>query len=154
MGKNVLMIALLSIGVLASGFNAPAKLTPDAILGIWWNQEKTSRIEVTKRNDKYYGKIVWLESEFEDGSTTQPNLDDKNPDEKLRSRKVMGLEVLKDLEWDDDEWEDGTIYDPKSGNEYSCYAEFEDENNTNVLKLRGYVGFSLIGRTSYWTRFK
>ncbi|MBI1185329.1 DUF2147 domain-containing protein [bacterium] len=149
-----MFLPMLAVAVLCSSFSSTANYGSDAILGIWWNQEKTSRIEVYKRNNKYYGKIVWLENEFEDGSSTQPNLDDKNPDESLRSRKLMGLEILKDLEWDDDEWDDGQIYDPKSGNTYSCYAEFEDDDNLNRLKFRGYMGVSLLGRTSYWTRYK
>lgn len=154
MGKNLFFVALLGLGVLLTGFDLPENYGADDILGIWWNQEKTSKIEVFKKGDKYHGKIIWLKDEFEDGSTTKPNLDDKNPDASLQSRKVLGLEILTDLEWDDDEWDDGEIYDPKSGNSYSCYAEFEDENNLDRLKLRGYVGFSLIGRTSYWTRIK
>lgn len=153
MAKKVFFIGLLALGVLVSGFNAPVKFHSDSIVGIWWNQEKTSRIQVYKSNEKYYGKIVWLENEMEDGSTTEPNRDDKNPDPALRSRLVKGLVILTGLEWDDDEWDSGEIYDPKSGSSYSCYTTFEDDNDLNTLKLRGYMGFSLIGRTSYWTRF-
>jgi uncharacterized protein (DUF2147 family) len=60
--------------------------------------------------------------------------------------------LLKDFEFDGkDEWEDGKIYDPKNGKTYSCYIEFKDETK-NLLKVRGYIGFSMIGRTTYWTR--
>ena len=156
MRKNLMLIAVLFCGVLLSGFNYSVKYSKDDILGICWNQEKTSKIEVYKVGDKYHGKIIWLSPEktFETGSKTEPNLDDKNPDEKLRSRKVLGIEILKGLEWDDDEWDDGEIYDPESGSTYSCYAEFEDDNNLNKLKFRGYIGISLIGRTAYWERVK
>ena len=91
---------------------------------------------------------------FEDNSTTEPNLDDKNQDESLRSRPVMGLLLLTDFVFDgDDEWEDGKIYDPKSGKTYSCYIEFHDDSK-NELKVRGFIGVSLIGKTTYWTRVK
>lgn len=153
-GKNLTLLALLFATVLTTGFKMPVSYTSDAIVGTWWNQEKTSKIEVYKSGSTYEGKIVWLKSPFEDGSTTKPNLDDKNPDESLRSREILGMVILKDLEWDDDEWDDGTIYDPKKGDTYSCYAEFEDEKDLNTLKFRGFVGISLIGRTSYWTRVK
>jgi uncharacterized protein (DUF2147 family) len=46
-------------------------------------------------------------------------------------------------------WENGTIYDPKSGNTYACNMELE---GTNTLRLRGYIGISLIGRTEVWKR--
>jgi len=151
-GKNLALVAFLVVAVLASGFKMPAKYSADAIVGTWWNQEKTSKIEVYKKGNEYQGKVVWLKNEFEDGSDTQPNLDDKNPDESLQKREIMGLVILTGLVWDDDEWDDGSIYDPKKGETYSCYAEFEDEDDLNTLKLRGYIGISLIGRTSYWTR--
>jgi uncharacterized protein (DUF2147 family) len=62
----------------------------------------------------------------------------------------MGMLLMTEFEFDgDDEWEDGEIYDPKSGNTYSCYMKFDSEN---VLKVRGFIGISWIGRTTYWTR--
>ena len=57
--------------------------------------------------------------------------------------------IVKDLKIVDKSWEDGTILDPKSGKTYSCYITFEDEN---TLKVRGYIGFSLLGRTQKWIR--
>ena len=46
-------------------------------------------------------------------------------------------------------WENGTIYDPKSGNTYSCFMELEGPDK---IKVRGFIGISLIGRTAIWTR--
>ena len=117
----------------------------DDILGVWYNQEKTAKVEIFKRGDKYFGKIVWLEEPMRDG---KPKLDRENEDEDLRTRPIMGLEILKDFEFDDDEWEDGTIYDPKNGETYSCYIVKEGD----TLKVRGYIGISLIGRTAIWTK--
>ena len=101
----------------------------------------------------YYGKIVWLKEPL-DEITGEPKLDDENEDPALRSRPVMGLMLLRDFEFDgDDEWTDGKIYDPKNGKTYSCYMEFRDDSKDN-LKVRGYIGFSMIGRTTYWTRIE
>jgi uncharacterized protein (DUF2147 family) len=62
----------------------------------------------------------------------------------------MGMLLMTGFKFDgEDEWEDGDIYDPKSGNTYSCYIRFEDEN---TLKVRGFIGISWIGRTTYWTK--
>ncbi len=63
----------------------------------------------------------------------------------------MGLVNLEGFKFDDGEWEDGTIYDPKSGKTYSATMELDGKN---LLKIRGYVGISLFGRTTEWTRQK
>lgn len=124
---------------------------PDDIVGVWLNQDKDAHIEISQKGDKYFGKIIWLKYPNEDDGT--PKVDDQNPDETLRNRPIKGLVIVEDLVWDvyDDEWDDGTIYDPKSGNTYSCYATIKEKD---VLSLRGYVGFSIIGRTNTWTRVK
>ena len=86
-----------------------------------------------------------------DEDTKKPKLDKHNPDAKLKSRPVQNLEILTDFvyEADDNEWTDGEIYDPKTGKTYSCYMVL---NNPNELKVRGYIGFSMIGKTNIWTR--
>ncbi|MDX5321855.1 MAG: DUF2147 domain-containing protein [Bacteroidota bacterium] len=66
----------------------------------------------------------------------------------------MNLLMLKGFKYDDDHaWSDGTIYDPKEGKTYSCKMWFEN-GNINELKMRGYVGISMLGRTDNWTRVK
>jgi|TARA_B110000483_G_scaffold228575_1_gene291529 uncharacterized protein (DUF2147 family) len=124
----------------------------DAILGTWLNQDEDAKIVITKVDSKFTGKIIWVKKDEEDDGS-KPNLDNNNPDESLQSRRVVGLEILSNLVWDegDNEWDDGEIYDPKSGSTYSCYGELEDKN---TLKLRGYVGISIIGRTAVWTKVK
>jgi uncharacterized protein (DUF2147 family) len=142
--KNLLLLALLVLGGWAYGQKA------DDIVGIWWNEEKDGRVEVFKKGDKYYGKIEYIKkNENPDGSS--PKKDLNNPDEKLRDRVLMGTVILKDLEWDGTEWEDGEIYDSKSGNTYSCFARLQKDG---TLYFKGYIGFSLIGRSTIWTRYR
>jgi uncharacterized protein (DUF2147 family) len=113
----------------------------NSILGTWLSEKKESKIEVYQQGEKYYGKIVWTKT---DGIK-----DDKNPDAKLKSRPLLGLLILTNLERDgDNEWDNGKIYDPVSGKTYSCNASLKD----GKLKLRGFVGVSLFGRTSIWTK--
>ncbi|MFC2123974.1 DUF2147 domain-containing protein [Bacteroidota bacterium] len=120
----------------------------DDLLGIWFNQEKDAKIEIYKCGTKFCGKIVWLEEPNEEDGT--PKIDDENPDEILQNRPIMGLNILSDFVFEEDNlWEDGDIYDPKEGKTYSCYLKLETEKK---LKVRGYIGFSLIGKTNYWTR--
>ena len=119
------------------------------ILGVWLNEEADAQIEVFKEQDKYFGKIVWLKiAKHENGDWM---LDIKNPDEKLRSRKKLGMTVMQNLVWDskDKEWNDGKIYDAREGDTYSLYAKTE---GMDILNLRGYIGFSLFGKTTSWTR--
>ena len=114
---------------------------PDAILGIWYNEEKDGKIKIYKEDGKFFGKIVWHK--------TGPDIsayDVKNPDPELRTQKKVGLVILKNFEFDDGEWDDGKIYDPKNGKTYSCIIKLQDDGS---LYVRGYIGFSLIGRTTY-----
>ena len=128
---------------------ASAQNKTDDILGKWLNEDEDAHIEITKRNDMYYGKLVWLKDPI-DEETGKPKVDDDNPDPKLQNRPVLGLEILTDFVFDKDEWEDGNIYDPKTGKTYDCYMKFVEENK---IKIRGYVlGITLLGRTTYWTR--
>lgn len=68
----------------------------------------------------------------------------------LKREKIVGLKILSGLEQDGDEWGDGEILDPKNGKTYSCYVEVQDHGKK--LKVRGYLGISLLGRTQYWHR--
>lgn len=142
--KQALFVALFCLGSVLSAQKA------DEIIGIWWNEEKDGRVEVFKKDGKYFGKIEYIKKDQNaDGSS--PKVDSKNPDEKLRSRVLKGLVILKGLEWDGSEWDDGEIYDSKSGNTYSCFAKM---NADGTLYFKGYIGFSLIGRSTTWTRYK
>lgn len=121
------------------------------VTGIWYNEEKDARFEIYGDGGEYFAKIVWLE-EPTDPETGEPKLDDENPDEDKQNRPLKGLVFMKNFVFEGDGlWEDGEIYDPKSGKTYDCYIKMETPDK---LKVRGYIGISLIGRTSYWTRAK
>lgn len=126
-------------------------IKPDDVLGYWLNYEKDAQIEIVKKGNKYFGSIVWMKNPTTENGT--PKTDKENDDENLRSRKIFGLEILKNFKYDEDdnEWDNGTIYDPKSGSTYKAYLWFEDGNLSKMM-LRGYIGFSLIGKTSEWSR--
>lgn len=124
-----------------------AQTDADKVLGKWFNEEKDAQVEIYKENNKYFGKIVWLLNPNEEDGTAK--LDNKNPVDALKTRPVMGLLLLKDFVYDDEEWEDGEIYDPKSGKTYSCFMEFETDE---LLKIKGYIGVKWVGKTTYWTK--
>ena len=68
-----------------------------------------------------------------------------------KNQPILGLTILKALSKDGHEYSGGKILDPKHGKYYKCYINLENENK---LKVRGYIGISLFGRTQYWHRVK
>lgn len=121
---------------------------PDSILGLWKNGEGTGIVQIYKSGDKYFGRIVWLK-ELND-ATGKPRTDINNPDEKKRATPLKGMTNLRNFIHDGKNiWEDGNIYDPKTGNDYSCVMTLINEN---TLEVRGYIGVSLFGRTDVWKR--
>jgi len=122
------------------------------ILGTWYNDDKTSTIDITQGADgKYLGKISWLDEPNKNG---KPKIDDENPDPKLATRPIMGLVIVKNFQYEtkNKKWEKGSIYDPKNGKTYDCFAWFEG-GNYNSLYIKGYVaGIKALGRKTIWTR--
>lgn len=145
--KTSIFTIFLFIGGLLSNHETKAQ-SENAILGVWFNTEKTAQVEIYKRGATFYGKIVWLKDPNPGG---KPAVDKVNPDPKLKTRTLMGLNLLEGLRFDDGIWDDGTIYDPKSGKTYSCQITLK---SANILEVKGYIGFSLIGRTVEWTKAK
>lgn len=124
----------------------------DKIKGTWYNDDKTSTIEIKKgSNGTYAGKITWLDEPNENG---KPKVDDDNPDPKLQNRPIMGLTIVKNFKYNSKKkrWDEGSIYDPKNGKTYDCFAWFEDGNYNN-LYIKGYVaGIKALGRKTTWTK--
>jgi len=119
----------------------------DPIERLWYNEEKTAKIQVYKGQDgRFYGKIAWLKVPDRDG---KPKVDGHNPDHDRRNDPELGLVILKGFKKDGARgYNDGTIYDPTNGKTYSCKMTMDGD----VLDVRGYVGFSLLGRTTKWTK--
>jgi len=104
----------------------------------------TSVVEIYAKGGKLHGKIVEL-----------INPREKNPrctecDGDKHNQPILGMEILWGLERDGSEWSGGKILDPKSGKEYKCYIEVIDAGRR--LKVRGYIGIALLGRTQYWQK--
>ena len=136
------VILLFSISIFAQA---------DKVVGIWLTQDGDSQVKIVKSADnKYSGQIKWLKNPKEDGKA---KVDKKNPNEKLKTRPIMDLMLLSGFVYNasKNQWVDGTIYDPKNGKTYNCYM-WIDSNAPDVLHVKGYIGFSWIGRQVEWTR--
>lgn len=68
----------------------------------------------------------------------------------LKNQPVLGMRILWGMHQDGDEWTGGRILDPESGDVYHCSMTLE--NGGKVLRVRGYMGFSIFGRTERWDR--
>jgi uncharacterized protein (DUF2147 family) len=112
------------------------------IEGYWLTEDKSGVIQIYKNGQSFEGKIVG-------GEKKGDGLDNKNPDPSLRSRELIGMVILKDLKLEGEEYKQGEIYDPNSGNTYRLKARLIDSER---LKLRGYIGVSLFGRNEIWTK--
>jgi len=144
MTKHLTFLFLFAI--LASSAFAQKK---DDILGKWINPSGEGQVEIYKRGDKFYGKLAWIKAPNDEKG--KPKTDLKNPQANLRSKPILGLEILKDFTFEDGKWTDGTIYDPKTGKTYSCNLTIKENGQLNI---RGYIGISLIGRSESWKRVK
>ncbi len=151
-------MAVLMLLVLAAAAQAAAA-DGDAILGLWATEpdaeDGNGHVEIFKQDGKYYGRLVWLEkpeyaADDDQGMGGQTKIDRENSDEGLQARPLIGLLVMEGFVFDgDDLWHKGTIYDPDNGKTYKCKVRLGDHGE---LRVRGYIGVSLLGRSSTWTR--
>lgn len=120
----------------------------DDVIGVWLTPgDNSAKIEIYRSGEKFSGKIVWMRYPNENG---KPKTDSHNPDKNKQNNPRLGLVIIKGFKFDgDDEWKNGSIYDPESGKTYRAYMYLKDNN---TLKLRGYIGFSFLGRTETWSR--
>lgn len=135
-----LFVSFLFIFILSSGF-------AQSVTGKWYtvddNNAKKSIVEVYQKGDQVFAKIIELINDEDKGKLCE-KCEGKN-----NNKPIEGMNILTGLSKDGDEWNGGKILDPENGKTYKCYITLEDKNK---LKLRGYIGFSLIGRTEHWHR--
>lgn len=141
--SKFILVMVVFMGLFAHASDA---VSENDIIGEWWAPKKDARITVYKVAEKFYGKLSWVLPENEN------KLDDKNPDPKLKTEKILGLVILKDFSFKKDAWLDGTIYDPKNGKTYSCKMSLE-KGSPDILKVRGFIGVSLFGRSESFERY-
>lgn len=148
MFKSFLAAFVLTFAISFQVFSQDAA---DRLLGVWEPSNGKARVKVEKIGSKYFGKIVWLK-EPEDPETGKAKVDKNNPDPALQNAPLRGYRLLKDFTYKgEDEWHEGTIYDPENGSTYDCTIKMTDEN---TLDIRGYIGISAFGRTDVWKRLQ
>ena len=122
----------------------------NSVIGKWKTiDDETGKpksiVEIYERSGKIYGKVVdILDAEKKKNLCTKCPGEDKN-------KPVMGLVIIKGLKKDGNEYNAGKILDPVTGKMYKCFLALEGRNQ---LKVRGFIGISLFGRTQTWHRVK
>ena len=144
MSVPALLVAALVLSPIASA----EELNP---LGRWVTVDDNSGkdrsvVTITEKDGVLYGHIEKL---IVDPGEDPASKCDKCPDEK-KDQPVIGLEILWGLKKDGEEWSGGKILDPDNGKSYKCWIRVIDEGRR--LKVRGYIGFSLLGRTQFWKK--
>ncbi|WP_299149450.1 DUF2147 domain-containing protein [uncultured Dokdonia sp.] len=131
-------------------FTASAVAQQDSVFGKWKTiddetGEAKSIVEIYKKGDKVYGKIIdILNPQDRDKLCIYCEGEEYN-------KPVLGLDIIKNLERDDDEYTGGTVFDPEKGKTYKAKIWIENDNR-DKLYLRGYIAF--LYRTQEWIRVK
>lgn len=108
--------------------------------------EAKSIVEINERSGKAFGKVIKIYDPTKQDITCSECANDDS----RKNQKILGMEILRNMEKKGDEWTNGKILDPNSGSEYKCTMWLEN----GKLHVRGYIGFSLIGRTQIWEPIK
>lgn len=115
----------------------------ELISGVWKTEDGKALIKIEVVGDSLTGTAV--------GGENRDGRDDKNPDPSLRNRPLLGINILSGFRSENREmtkWTGGTVYDPNNGKTYSSTIEADGDS----LKIRGFVGLPLFGRTVVWKR--
>lgn len=130
-----------------SAFSQKVTDPQNQILGKWKTHDNRAIIEIFVQSGAYLGKLVWLQNDID--KTGKPRTDIENPNQAKQNIPLIGLTIMNNFVFDDKEFTNGTVYDPDSGNTYSCKLWLTDNN---TLKVRDYCG--VFYKTFTWTRAK
>ena len=136
-------IFCLSVAFIFLYFNGFSQLNGDEVLGKWKTIKGDLIVDVYKVKLEYKAKVVWFNVK------TKPMdfwKDDKNPDPKLRNRKLLGMDIVNNLHFNNKskEWEGGKIYDPTTGKTWDSIAWITKDQ---YLKVKGYWLFQFLSKT-------
>lgn len=144
--KKIFFATLLILSSIATFAQQPA----EKIIGIWQSvsNDPGLKFKIFESKGKYYGQLLWASNMFEADGTT-PKKDNNNPDKNLRNRSRKDIVNVTNLTYEDGEYINGKLYNPSDGSSYSLKAKLK---SVNELEFRGYMGFSLLGKTMKFKR--
>jgi uncharacterized protein (DUF2147 family) len=159
------LFSIVAVGCLmfmSSSISAQVSVNGKDCVGTWKTvddeTERTkSHVEIYKRGNKYYAKIVKLLDERTLKDSGKKRFEDikceKCPADRGQGKPLYGLEILWDMDKASDKWKGGSIMDPKKGKVYTCTMWMDDSDKAgDRLFVRGWVGFFFRDQT--WYRIK
>ena len=141
-------VAILLVVVTGAEVRAD-EATVEAMTGLWLTEGGDAHIRIDACEEGLCGRIAWMSEPLDE--TGVKRRDRKNPDQARRDLPVEGMTILRIATTPDDKGvlRGGKIYDPKSGRMYRCTLRPDGDD---ALKMRGFWGISLLGRTTRWVR--
>ncbi|MFK7972017.1 MAG: DUF2147 domain-containing protein [Bacteroidia bacterium] len=118
------------------------------VCGLWYPEDNhNSTVEIYVEDGELKGKVYWMNNP--NLANGEPILDSLNKSDELRNRPVVGMVFLYGFEKDGDAWENGKVYNSQNGKIYSAEIKLTNEGK---LKLTGYIGITLLGKSVYWDK--
>ncbi|MGD9327342.1 MAG: DUF2147 domain-containing protein [Cyclobacteriaceae bacterium] len=131
--------------VLIFQFSVYAQKSPDKIIGLWLNDEKTNKIEIYKVGDTYSGKIVWI-AQLDKNPGFSPK-DKNNPNPEKRNQSILGMDIITGLKYSKGKWLKGSIYNPQKGIYADCKVELPAETRLDLIVSKG-----VFSKTKTWIK--
>jgi uncharacterized protein (DUF2147 family) len=159
--KAALLRHLAALGGIVAGtlavcclFNTPAaaqaatSVPPPPLVGVWIDHTGRGAIEIAQCGQALCGRIVWTKDTVD--ARGQPLRDMLNPDKAKRGQPICGLQIIGDVKAQrNGTWDEGWIYDPEKGEEYSVELALRQPD---VLQVKGYLGVKFLSETFTWRR--
>ena len=125
----------------------PTAAAGDALLGEWWTENNDGRVKFARYKDgTYRGTTTCC---IHKNDPKNPEFDTENPNPALRNRSMLGVVLIWNLKFEDGEWVEGHVYNPRDGKTYRMKIAKVDRD---TIKIRGYMGIELLGQTQVWKR--
>ena len=136
----------LTLLLILSSFSEPYNAYH--LVGVWESEEKNLQIEMFEDDRLFAGRMIYFRCSSDDIMRTSRDIE--NPNRNLRSRKLLGLNLVTKLRYKGDGvWDDGKIYDPNSGNTFEARIQMTGPNTAIV---RGYWKYRWFGRSMVFYR--
>jgi uncharacterized protein (DUF2147 family) len=134
--------APLSAGTTSDADRLETAFPAETIEGKWWTEGKEGLMKIEKTKSGRYQVIII-------SGKDENKKDEKNPDPKMRERKLKNIVIMWNLKFEDGEYVDGYCYNPRDGNTYRVKMKMLSQNS---LRIRGYLLVPLLGQSQDWVR--
>lgn len=140
--KKIIFISTLLICLSSSA---------QTILGKWKTYDvfdkniAESIVEIYSIDDRLYVKIIEILPDEHKNDLCN------NCSGSFKGQPILGMVILEGAELEDGIWKGAKILNAKNGKRYGCHISLEAPD---LLKIRGFVGYPIFGKTLFWTRVK